>query len=105
MVCCYAELEEGWTDVEKVQGIYTDFYQREKFIHVLPVGNAGSSAGVRGSNCCHLSINVDKKTGRLLCVSYIDNLLKGQAGSALQNMNLLLGVDETAGLLYPGMAP
>jgi len=105
MVCCYAELDEGWIDVNKIHQIYTDFYQNEQFVHVLPTGNFGCSTGVRCSNCCHLSINVDKKTGRLITISYIDNLLKGQAGSALQNMNLLLGLDETLGLLNPGMQP
>ncbi|MGA1867193.1 MAG: N-acetyl-gamma-glutamyl-phosphate reductase [bacterium] len=105
MVCCYAELDEGWIEVNKIHHIYTDFYKNERFIDVLSIGNPGNSIGVRGSNCCHLSVNVNTKTGRLICISYIDNLLKGQAGSALQNMNLLLGIEEISGLLYPGMVP
>ena len=105
MVCCYSQLDEGFVDVDKIHNIYKNFYQKEKFIHVLPIGHSGNSSAVRGSNCCHISVNVDKKTGLLLTISYIDNLLKGQAGTALQNMNLLHGLDETSGLNSPGMLP
>ena len=105
MVCCYGQLNEGWVDVDKIYNLYKDFYKNEKFIHILPIGDSGNSAAVRGSNCCHISVNVDKKTGLLLSISYIDNLLKGQAGAALQNMNLLHGLDETSGLDSPGMIP
>ncbi|MBW2345306.1 MAG: N-acetyl-gamma-glutamyl-phosphate reductase, partial [Deltaproteobacteria bacterium] len=54
---------------------------------------------------CNLSINVDERTGRLIVVSLIDNLVKGQAGSAVQNMNILFGLEETAGLMHPGIYP
>ena len=63
------------------------------------------SPHVRGTNNCRLVVSVDERTRRLRIVSYIDNLVKGQAGSALQNMNLLFGLPESAGLDRPGMFP
>ena len=63
------------------------------------------STHVRGSNFCNLSLNVDERTGKLIVVSLIDNLVKGQAGSAVQNMNIMFGMDETEGLLHPGIYP
>ena len=60
---------------------------------------------VRGTNFCNLSLNIDDRTGKLIVVSLIDNLVKGQAGSAVQNMNIMFGWDETAGLLSPGQYP
>jgi len=63
------------------------------------------STNVRGSNFCNLSLNVDERTGKLIVVSLIDNLVKGQAGSAVQNMNIMFGLDETEGLLHPGIYP
>jgi N-acetyl-gamma-glutamyl-phosphate reductase len=50
-------------------------------------------------------LNVDERTGKLIVVSMIDNLVKGQAGSAVQNMNVMFGLEETAGLLHPGRYP
>jgi N-acetyl-gamma-glutamyl-phosphate reductase len=60
---------------------------------------------VRGSNFCNISVNVDERTGKLIVVSLIDNLMKGQAGSAVQNMNIMFGLDETEGLFHPGNFP
>ena len=64
-----------------------------------------TSTDVRGSNFCNLSINLDERTGKLIVVSLIDNMIKGQAGSAVQNMNIMFGLDETTGLLNPGRYP
>ncbi|HJX34243.1 MAG TPA: hypothetical protein VJ373_03625, partial [Desulfatiglandales bacterium] len=77
----------------------------EKFIRVFGPERAQGTSDVRGSNFCNLSVNVDERTGRLIVVSMIDNLMKGQAGSAVQNMNIMFGLDETAGLLRPGRFP
>jgi N-acetyl-gamma-glutamyl-phosphate reductase len=66
-----------------------------------PIG----SMHVRGTNFCNLVVDVDARTRKLRVVSYIDNLMKGQAGSALQNMNLLFGLPESAGLMRAGMYP
>ena len=60
---------------------------------------------VRGTNFCNITVSVDSRTRRLRIVSVIDNLMKGQAGSALQNMNLMFGLPETTGLDHPGFYP
>ena len=60
---------------------------------------------MRGSNFCNISLNVDERTGKLIVVSLVDNLVKGQAGSAVQNMNIMFGLEETTGLLHPGIYP
>lgn len=90
---------------EQVVEIYRDHYRGERFVRVLDAGTAGQNTAVRGSNFCDISVNVDPRTRRLIVVSHIDNLVKGQAGSALQNMNVMFGLDETAGLDRPGIYP
>ena len=60
---------------------------------------------LRGTNFCNLVVDVDPRTRKLRVISHIDNLMKGQAGSALQNMNLLFGLPETMGLMRPGLYP
>ena len=60
---------------------------------------------VRGTNFCNLTVSVDSRCNRLRVVAHIDNLMKGQAGSALQNMNVMFGLPETAGLMRPGIYP
>jgi N-acetyl-gamma-glutamyl-phosphate reductase len=69
------------------------------------MGTPTSNNDVRGSNQCVLSVNVDERTSRMVVVSHIDNLMKGQAGSALQNMNVMFGLDETLGLRRPPFYP
>jgi N-acetyl-gamma-glutamyl-phosphate reductase len=85
--------------------LYAGAYADEPFVRVFDGSSAVGSAHVRGTNFCNLVVSVDGRTGRLRVVSHIDNLVKGQAGSALQNMNLLFGLPETAGLDRPGMFP
>ena len=58
---------------------------------------------VQGTNFCDLHVSVDEYTNRLIVVSVIDNLVKGASGQAVQNMNIILGLEETAGLLTPGL--
>jgi len=105
LTTAYAPLEAGWVDVEKVRALYADFYADAPFVRVMSVGGTSATANVRGSNFCDLSVHVDERTGTLLTVSHIDNLMKGQAGSALQNMNVMFGLDETLGLMHPGHRP
>jgi len=104
MVCAYAQLDENW-DLDRVFDLYKDFYRNEPFVRILPLNQAPSSKDVRGSNFCLLSVHVDPDTGTCLIMGQIDNLVKGQAGSALQNMNLMHGLDETSGLYHPPMIP
>ncbi len=100
----YAQLEKGRT-LRDALAAYGSFYQGETFVRVFGPEKAQLSTHVRGSNFCNLSLNVDDRTGKLIVVSLIDNLVKGQAGSAVQNMNIMFGLDETEGLLHPGIYP
>lgn len=100
----YATLREPLTTAQAHE-LYRAAYAGEPFVRVLPPGSVAVMKYVAGSNLCDVSVTVDEANGRLIVVSAIDNLLKGQAGVALQNINLMLGFPETAGLerspLYP----
>lgn len=101
---CYAQMRRS-SPASDVQSLYASAYQEEPFVRVLPLGQAPGPKAVHGSNLCDLSVFVDDENERLVVVSSIDNLLKGQAGIALQNINLMLGIEESCGLqripLYP----
>jgi len=86
------------TTTEKLFKLYTDFYKGEPFVRVLPKGSLPSTAFVRGSNFCDIAPLVDSRTGRIIIVSAIDNLMKGASGQAVQNMNLVCGFPEMMGL-------
>ena len=85
--------------------LYQEFYLGEPFVRVLPTGSLPSTAFVRGSNFCDVAPLVDARTGRIIVVSAIDNLVKGAAGQAVQNMNLVCGFPETMGLDSLGLFP
>jgi N-acetyl-gamma-glutamyl-phosphate reductase len=85
--------------------LYEAFYDGEPFVRVLPEGTFPSTAHVRGSNFCDIGIAVDDRTGRVIIVSAIDNLVKGASGQAVQNMNLMCGLPETLGLDFLPMFP
>ncbi len=91
---------QGEVDVA-LQGAYAS----EKFVHVLPAGEFPRTKSVHGANSCQMSAVVDVRTGRVLLTSVIDNLVKGAAGQALQNANLMLGLEETLGLDVIGVYP
>ncbi|MBK5099963.1 MAG: N-acetyl-gamma-glutamyl-phosphate reductase [Desulfobacteraceae bacterium] len=100
----YAQLEEGQS-LETVVEAYRSFYSHDPFMRVFGPEKPQVSTNVRGSNFCNISLNVDERTGKLIVVSLIDNLVKGQAGSAVQNMNIMCGLEETEGILHPGIYP
>jgi len=100
----YADLKPGQS-AETALEAYQSLYEGEAFVRVFGPGSTLTSTDVRGSNFCNISVNTDPRTGKLIVVSIIDNLMKGQAGSAVQNMNLMFGLEETAGLLRPGQYP
>jgi N-acetyl-gamma-glutamyl-phosphate reductase len=83
---------------EKLVKLYREFYAGEPFVRVLPQGSLPSTAFVAGSNFCDIAPLVDARTGRIIIVSAIDNLVKGASGQAVQNMNLVCGLPETMGL-------
>ncbi|MFW5698569.1 MAG: N-acetyl-gamma-glutamyl-phosphate reductase [Planctomycetota bacterium] len=105
MTVCYGQLRDAGLSAEQALATYRDFYADDGFVTVEAAGVPVSNNDVRGSNRCVLGVNVDTRTGRLLVVSHIDNLMKGQAGSALQNMNLMFGLDEATGLRRPPFYP
>ena len=93
----YAKPEKAVTS-EVLVKLYTEFYKGEPFVRVLGNGNLPSTSFVRGSNFCDIAPLVDARTGRIIIVSAIDNLVKGASGQAIQNMNLVCGFPETMGL-------
>ena len=88
-----------------LHALYEERYDGEAFVRILAQGEFPSTAFVRGSNFCDIGITVDKRTGRIIVVSALDNLVKGAAGQAVQNMNIVCDFPETMGLelipLYP----
>ena len=88
----------GWSDV---RAVYEKYYGDEPFVRLYPEGRLPDLRGVRGTNFCDIGFQIDPASRRLVIVAAIDNLGKGAAGQAVQNMNLMLGYPETAGLLAP----
>ncbi|OAT80317.1 N-acetyl-gamma-glutamyl-phosphate reductase [Desulfotomaculum copahuensis] len=89
----------------QAHALYRDFYAGERFVRVLPPGMLPATKAVAGSNHCDLGVVVDGRTGRVVVVSAIDNLIKGAAGQAVQNMNIMSGLPEDTGLCGPGVYP
>jgi len=81
-----------------VWSIYHTFYQNERFVRMCPVNTVPSTHQVKGSNYCDIGIVVDSRTNRLIIVAAIDNLLKGASGQAIQNMNIMAGLEEDSGI-------
>lgn len=80
-------------------------YKNEPFIEMLPFGEHPSTRHIRGSNFCHVGVVGDRIVGRTIVIAALDNLTKGSSGQALQNANLMLGEDETAGLMLAPVFP
>lgn len=102
--CLYGELRPGISR-DAVMEAYREFHKRNCFVRIYDRNAAIGTAHVRGSNYCNLIVDVDERTNKLRVISHIDNLMKGQAGNALQTMNLLFGFPETMGLDRPGQYP
>ena len=79
--------------------VYRDFYAGESFVRVVGEGERPTTRHVTGSNYCDVTVVADPRTGRAVCVSAIDNLGKGAGGAAVQNLNIMAGVDPVAGLV------
>lgn len=99
---CYGTLKADIT-IEEVTALYREFYQGEYFVKLVDA--LPETRWVRGSNLCHIGVRIDKRTNRVIVLSVIDNLIKGAAGQAVQNMNIMLGLKETEGLDFLSMAP
>ncbi|PID76927.1 MAG: N-acetyl-gamma-glutamyl-phosphate reductase [Deltaproteobacteria bacterium] len=82
-----------------LQRLYEEKYHDEPFVRICPAGKVPSLQHLRGSNYCDIGVVVEERTGRVVILSAIDNIGKGAAGQAVQNMNLMFGFDEAAGLM------
>jgi N-acetyl-gamma-glutamyl-phosphate reductase len=102
LATCYATPKET-TGLEELRRLYGDFYKDEPFVHLAEA--PPHTKQTWGSNLCLIYPAVDARTGRLVIISCLDNLGKGAAGQAVQNMNLMLGLPETAGLDMPAVYP
>jgi N-acetyl-gamma-glutamyl-phosphate reductase len=93
----YAGLS-GPAGPQDIRNCLASYYAGRPFVRLKPVGQAPDTLFVRGTNFCDIGFKLDDRNRRLILVSAIDNLVKGAAGQAVQNMNIMLGLDETAGL-------
>ena len=101
---CYAQLKEGVTDAQ-IEEAYQAMYGDEFFIRLRGKGGCPELKNIRASNYVDLGWQTDKRTGRIIVMNCIDNLVKGAAGQAVQNMNVMFGMDETAGLRQLPIVP
>jgi N-acetyl-gamma-glutamyl-phosphate reductase len=85
--------------------IYSAFYRNSPWVRVLSAGTYPQTKWACGSNANYISVEVDQRTGRVIVLSAIDNLIKGQAGQAVQCMNIMCDFDEAAGLPTLGFYP
>ena len=102
-IYCFPKNNEK-LDLNTIHSLYEDFYKDEKFINVLPLNDVASIKDVKYTNNCNISIHSNHRGDGLIIVSSIDNMIKGAAGQAIQNMNILLGFNEDEGLnlISPG---
>ncbi len=92
----------GQVDLQK---IFAEFYADEPFVDVLPAGSHPETRSVRGSNMCRIAVHRPQNSDTVVVLSVIDNLVKGAAGQAVQNMNLMFGLDERLGLEIVALLP
>jgi N-acetyl-gamma-glutamyl-phosphate reductase len=93
----YATLKAPMTE-EELDALYRRSYEDEPFVRICAPGTLPATQYVRGSNCCDIAVKVDSRTGRVLVLSAIDNIVKGASGQAVHNMNLMCGFPEDTGL-------
>lgn len=104
LVTAYATLKNA-ISYEEVKKIYDKYYDNEKFVRVLEKDVCPQTKWVEGSNYVDVNFKIDDRTGRVIMMGAMDNLVKGAAGQAVQNMNLMFGLPETEGLELVPMFP
>jgi N-acetyl-gamma-glutamyl-phosphate reductase len=104
MATIYASLTDSYT-TEYLLDLYKDYYAKSPFVRIRKQNELPSTKEVYGSNFCDIGVKVDERTGRVTIVSVIDNLMKGAAGQAVQNFNIMNGFDETTGLYFVPIYP
>lgn len=98
----YAPLNQ---DVDDLQALFEDAYKDEPFVDVMPAGSHPETRSVKGANTCRIAVHKPQNANTVIILSVIDNLVKGAAGQAVQNMNLMMGLEETAGLNQVALLP
>lgn len=105
----YASLNKkadgSYPTYEEIKAVYDKYYAKEKFVRVLPKGICPETKWVEGSNFVDVNFKIDERTGRIIMMGALDNLVKGAAGQAVQNMNILFGFEESEGLSFAPMFP
>lgn len=104
LVTAYADLLKEVGE-EEVREIYNRYYQKETFVRVLEEGVCPETRWVEGSNYVDVNFKIDLRTNHIIMMGAMDNLVKGAAGQAVQNMNLMFGLDEKEGLMQVPMFP
>ena len=104
LVTAYANLKKEVT-YEEVKAVYDKYYKKEQFIRVLENETPPETRWVEGSNYVDVSFKIDERTGRIIMMGALDNLIKGAAGQAVQNMNIMFGLPENEGLQQVPMFP
>lgn len=104
LAVCQAPAEAGVTGAT-VRAALHDAYDDEPFITVLPEGSFPRTGDLAGSNVCQIGATVDERSGQVIAIAALDNLVKGTAGAAVQSLNIALGLPETEGLPLIGVAP
>lgn len=98
----YADARNGG---DGLQSMFENYYQNEPFVDVMPTCSHPETRSVRGANVCRIAAHYLAEQSKIVVLSVEDNLVKGAAGQAIQNMNLMFGIDEATGLASPGMMP
>lgn len=104
LVTAYADLKENMT-YDEVKNIYEKYYKKEPFVRVLDENVFPETRWVEGSNMVDVNIKIDNRTNRIIMMGAMDNLVKGAAGQAIQNMNLMFGLKETEGIFTAPIFP
>ncbi|HJC63037.1 MAG TPA: N-acetyl-gamma-glutamyl-phosphate reductase [Candidatus Blautia merdavium] len=104
LATAYASLAKD-VDYDTVKAVYDKYYEKEKFVRVLEKDQYPQTKWVEGSNYVDINFKIDPRTKRIIMMGAIDNLVKGAAGQAVQNMNLMFGEEETEGLNLVPMFP
>lgn len=105
LVTEYAKLLPTLPTYEEIKAVYDRYYGKEKFVRVLEKGVCPETKWVEGSNYVDINFVIDERTGRIIMMGALDNLVKGAAGQAVQNMNLMFGLPESEGLDLVPMFP
>ena len=98
LATCYAKLKNGITEKD-IKNAYKEQYENEFFVRLLDEGIFPETKYVKDTNFIDINTKIDERTGNIIAVGAIDNLIKGASGQAVQNMNIMFGFDEKSGLI------